>query len=158
MEAFGAMAGAMGLNLIGQLFVTLVGVWLWLRLCMGPVMSFRERQFRLFESWALTQGQVLRMFVVFFLVFLMLLLLEIICGVILFAAAGATLFAGGAFNPQSLANLPPEGWIARLTPLLVVFGIVLTFAGGVAQALIWAPVAQMYRQLRPDDDVASTFI
>lgn len=154
----GLMAGAIAIRLIGQLIVLGITLWLWTRLCLGPVMSFRERQFRLFESWSLTKGHAGRMFLVLLLVWLMLIVVGAIFWIIGAASVGVTIFANADLqNPQALAAIPPAAWIGKLLPLVAVFSLLLVAVVGIHNALMWGAVARMYRQLHPDTDVATTF-
>jgi hypothetical protein len=158
----GDFSGPLGLGfvipLVGQLIVALAALWIWLRLCMGPVMSFHEREFRLFESWTLTKGQAGRIFAVMFLVGLMLLALEIVFSIIGMAGVGVTVLANsGLQNVESLRTLTPAAVIAKLIPLLALFALMMVFGVGIINALIWGAVARMYRQLHPDADIATTF-
>jgi hypothetical protein len=154
---FGAMAGAAGVRLIGQLIILAVSIWLWLRLSLGVVMTFRDQQFRLFESWALTRGHVWRMFLTMLLVFLMLLAVSLVLWTIGLIAVGATVFSAVAPDPKAFFSRPPAEWMAALTPVFVVFLIGIVVSVGVGNALIWGAVARMWRQLNPDADVAKTF-
>ncbi len=151
-------AGAFGIRVIGQLVILAVTLWLWLRLSMGAVMSFREREFRLFESWAITKGHAGRMFLTMLLVWVMIVAVEIVVWIIAMAGAGVTIFANVDLqNPQSMLTIPPAAWIAKLAPLLVILALLLVVVVGVVNALVWGAVARMYRQLHPDADVATTF-
>ena len=154
-----AMAGTIGIRLIGQLVIAAVTIWLWLRLCMGPVMSFREREFRLFESWNLTKGHAGRMFLAMLLVVLMLVVVYVVFWIILAAGIGFTVFANAssAQSAQAFFSQPPDVWIGRLVPLLALLGVLMVVAVGVVTAMTWGSVARMYRQLNPDADVATTF-
>ena len=154
-----AMAGTIGIRLIGQLVIAAVTIWLWLRLCLGPVMSFRDRQFRLFESWNLTKGHAGRMFLAMLLVGLMLVVVYVAFWIILAAGIGFTVFAnaGSAQSAQAFFSQPPDVWIGKLLPLLALLGLLTVVAVGVVTAMTWGSVARMYRQLNPDADVATTF-
>ncbi|HEX7760599.1 MAG TPA: hypothetical protein VF459_13915 [Caulobacteraceae bacterium] len=152
------MAGAIGIRLLGQLVILGVTLWLWTRLCMGPVMSFREREFRLFESWTLTKGHSGQIFVTMLLVWLMLLAVGIVFWIIAGATIGVTIFANADLqNLQALQSIPPAAWIGKLLPLVVVFSLLLVVGVGINNALVWGAVARMYRQLHPEADVATTF-
>ena len=152
------MMGANLVTFVGQIVIMGVAIWLWSRLSMGVVMSFQERQFRLFESWNLTKGHALQIFLTMVLVVLILLLAEIVIGVILGAGVGATFFANqDQRDPAAMAALPPSAWIGRLAPLLVTYGVVMVVFVGFSNAMVWGAVARMYRQLKPPEDIATTF-
>lgn len=153
-----ALASAIGVQLLGQVLILCATAWFWLRLCLGPVMSFRERQFRLFESWTMTSGHAWRMFLAMLLVFVMVSVIYVVIWVI----GAAAVFAMIAGSPElkdlkTFFKQPPAHWLSVFAPLLVfvfVTGVVVT---GVVNAWTWTTVARIYRQLNPDVDVASTF-
>ena len=154
----GAMAGMFGLRMIGQLLIIAVTIWLWLRFSMGAVMSFRERQFRLFESWNLTKGHAGQIFLTMLLVWLIMLLVYAVAWTIVGVTAGVTVFANRDLSTADALNaLTAAGWISRLTPLIGVFSVVLVALVGIGNAMTWGAVAHIYRQLRPPTEVASTF-
>src|SRR5579863_5073522 len=51
----GAMAGLGPIEVLLRLATYAVSIWLWLRLSLGVVMSFNDRQFRLFDAWTLSR-------------------------------------------------------------------------------------------------------
>jgi hypothetical protein len=154
----GAMASMIGLRIVGQLVISAVTAWLWLRLCIGPVMSFRERQFRLFESWAITKGHVWRMFLVMLLVYLVIILLYIVLVTIGVVGVIATVVASGArMSPEAFFSQPPGVWMAALAPAIILVFVLGVIQIGVSTALVYAPVARMYRQLVPGADAAAAF-
>lgn len=154
----GAMIGMAGVRLLGQLLVTGLTVWLWLRLSMGAVMSFREREFRLFESWNLTKGHAGQIFLTMLLVWLIMLVVYLVAWILVGVTAGVTVFANSDLsNAQTLSALTAAGWISRLTPMIAVFAVVLVALVGIGNAMTWGAVAHIYRQLRPPTEVAATF-
>lgn len=154
----GAMAGMVGLRMVGQLLVIAVTIWLWLRFSMGAVMSFREREFRLFESWNLTKGHAWQIFLTMLVVWLIMMLVYIVAWIVVGVVAGVTLFANSDLsNVQSLAALTPADWMGRLTPIIATFAVVLVALVGIGNAMTWGAVAHMYRRLQPPTEVASTF-
>ena len=156
--ALPALMGVQAISLVGQLVILVVSLWIWSRLSMGAVMSFQEREFRLFESWALTKGHAVSICLTMVLVFLILFVAEIVAFVILGAGVGATIFANQDLrNPSALAALPPAAWIGRLAPMLAIGGLVMVVFVGLSNAMTWGAVARMYRQLKPTEDVATTF-
>ncbi|MBS0412650.1 MAG: hypothetical protein JSR86_22225, partial [Proteobacteria bacterium] len=156
--ALPALVGIQAVTFIGQIAILVVSLWIWSRLSMGAVMSFQERQFRLFESWALTKGHALSICLTMVLVFLIIIVAEIVAAVILGAGVGATIFANQDLrDPAALAALPPAAWIGRLAPMLAIGGLVIVVFVGLTNALTWGAVARMYRQLNPPEDVATTF-
>lgn len=152
------LAGAVGIRIIGQLVIAVVTGWLWVRLCLGTVISFRERQFRLFESWSMTKGHGLQMFLVMLLVVLMLAVLYIVAAVILFSGVAGTAMANADLrDPAVLAALAPGTIIGRFAAVIAIGGILMVIFTGVVNAMTWGAVARMYLQLNPPDDVAKTF-
>lgn len=156
--ALPALFRIQAVSFIGQIVILTVSLWIWSRLSMGTVMSFQDREFRLFESWALTKGHAGSIFVTMLLVFLMLLVFELVAGVFLAAGVGATVFANQDLrDPAALAALPPSAWIGRLAPLLAVGGLLMVVFVGLSNAMTWGAVARMYRQLKPPEEIATTF-
>ena len=156
MPDFGAVAGFALLRSIGQLVILAVTIWLWLRLSLGVVMTFRERQFRLFESWEATRGHVLRMFLAMLLVWVMLVALYLVLVMIAAITFGATVVAVGQ-DPRAFFSRPPSEWLNAMTPLIIVCLVGLVIAVGAGNALTWAAVARMWRQLNPEADAAKAF-
>jgi hypothetical protein len=154
---FGAAAGFVGLRIIGQLIIAAVSIWLWLRLSLGVVATFHERQFRLFESWAMTRGHVLRIFLTMLLVVLMLLAIYIVFWVACLVTLGVTIAGVAGHDPRAFFNQPPSVWLGALIPLFTVFLIGIVVNVGVGNALIWGAVARMWRQLNPDAEAAKAF-
>src|SRR5215469_238910 len=149
----GAVVGVEALQIIGRLIIAAVTIWLWLRLSLGVVMTFQERQFRLFESWALTRGHVWRMFLTMLLVFLMILALQLVLWILGLVVFGATIAGVAGHDPKAFFSQPPAVWLGALTPLFVVVLVAIAIGVGVGNALIWGAVARMWRQLTPEADV-----
>jgi len=155
---FGAAAGFAGIRIVGQLIIAAVSIWLWLRLSLGVVTTFHERQFRLFESWAMTRGHVLRMFLTMLLVVLMLVAIYIVFWVACLVTLGVTIAGVASHDPKAFFSQPPSVWLGALVPLFVVFLIGIVVNVGVGNALIWGAVARMWRQLNPDAEAAKAFV
>jgi len=144
----GAMASALGVRLIGQLVILGVTVWLWCRLSMGPVMSFRERQFRLFESWNLTRGHAWSIFLTLLVVIVMFIGLEIV----LYILGGLAMFAAitpipGITDFQTFFSRPPGEWIGQFAPAAAIMALLMVILVGVGNAMTWTAVARLYRQI-----------
>ncbi|HEX5379893.1 MAG TPA: hypothetical protein VFW47_15050, partial [Phenylobacterium sp.] len=126
-------------------------IWVWLRLSLAAPMSFRERKFRLFESWALTRGQGWRLFAV-----VLALLAIMVAGEILLVILASGLGAGAAMSHagqiQAFLEHPPADWLARAAPWLAGIGVIYTVLMGVVFAIITAPFAEIYRQLTEPQD------
>src|SRR4030095_10398662 len=126
----------------------LAGVWVVLRYSMGPLMSWSERTFRLFESWDFTRGRVLIMLAVGVSVAVIVLCGEVVLFSLLALAANAivpvsALPAAMASDPKAVVALVAPVLIAALVafPLLATWGLVMFGAA-------WA---EMYRQLTAPD-------
>jgi hypothetical protein len=101
----------------------IVTLWLSLRLSLAGPMSFRDGQFRLFESWTLTRGQDARLFAVA-------VIMGVICVVVVLIAtclgALAAYAVWGGPLVTSLALLESETgpqMMAVLAPLFVLFAL-----------------------------------
>lgn len=144
---------------VGAIFIItlIVGlVWLALRLSLAPAMSFAEKNFRLFESWTMTRGQSLKLFLVAVLQMIIVMVLEAIVGLlavgVLLAVAGS-----GALEPTAIEAFfrqSPEVWMKALGPWLLVGGLVVAIAGAAGTAIITAPWADVYRQLAGESPAA----
>ncbi len=152
----GAMAGFGAVRLLVQLVTSAVSIWIWLRLSLGVVMSFQERQFRLFEAWTVSRGHVLRMFLTMLLVFVMTMGVGLVMFIVALVAFGVGL-GPVAHDPKAFFSQPPSAWLSALTPLIVVMLVWIVVGVGVGNALTWGAMARMWRQLHPEGDVAKTF-
>jgi hypothetical protein len=123
----------------------------------GP-MIVEDGQFHLAESWALTRGHVGALFLIALVIFFILLLAEIVLGILLFALGlgAVTAIAGGLQNLPTLFQQPPQILLAKLGPLIVLAAVIWVPFIGCTAAVLGAPWARAYRDLRPPD-VAATF-
>ena len=122
-------------------------VWAMLRLSMAGPMTFSERKFLLFESWTLTRGQAWPLLGMALLLGLILIALEIV----VYGVAGVGVLAFGAkLIPmfQGLAGQPPQAWVGVLWPFVAVVAVLGSLLAGPAMALVFAPWATAYRDLR----------
>ncbi|MHB8528739.1 MAG: hypothetical protein ACYC8V_04405 [Caulobacteraceae bacterium] len=153
-----AMSGMIGVRLLGQVIIQVVIIWLWCRLAPGVVMTFRERQFRLFESWNLTRGHALPIFLTMLLVTVVVIAMDVVAYVIVGAVVfGTVLSTPGISDPGKFFARPPSDWIGIFGPTGIVAALLFAVVAGVATALKWAAVARIYTRLQPDTDVAETF-
>ncbi len=134
------------------LYLVFWGLMLWLnaRFSLGGPMSFAERGFKLFDSWAVTKGHALHLIAMFLLGFLLFLALYIafvmFCGVL---AVIAMLASGGMGGHPSVGVLAVFGAIGAIG-FIYFIGTVFT--------LFSASIADAYRQLRgPAADAAPHF-
>ena len=122
-------------------------VWAMLRLSMAGPMSFSERKFLLFESWTFTQGQAWPLLGMTLLLGLIIVALELV----LYAVFGVGLFAFGLRlvpQMQGLAHQPPEAWLRLFGPYIATFAVIGSLLSGPAMALVFAPWATAYRDLK----------
>lgn len=141
----GAAVGQAGAGIAALLMLVLipavfgVGIWLFLRMSMAPVMSFAEREFRLPESWKLTRGHAWRLFLVGLVLTILVFALE-------FAALGLLIGAAGGF-----ANVGAT--MSRVTlPIMLAFTAVASVVIVGLYVIGAAAWASAYRQLRPNLD------
>lgn len=153
--AFTTMGGRMTASgwIVGGLLVAACFVaffWAAIRLSLAYPMSFAERKFRLFESWALTRGHAWRMFLTVLAVIGLVLLLELLLFVLLIAAI--LVIAGIlAVDPQgALARFiedplaaPPALLVGIVLAISVIASILMT----ALYTIIVAPAAVIYQRL-----------
>jgi hypothetical protein len=157
-HGFGIGGGLLGVRAAGQLIVWAVAGWLWLRLVFGLVLSYQQRQFRLFEGWTASRGHVWRMFLTMLLVWVMLFALGVVIwGVDVGVFFGTLASAGLGGDPRALLTQPPSAWIAMLTPWLIAVLIGFVVQVSASAALTWGAVARMWTQLYPDAEAAKAF-
>ncbi len=154
-----AMSGVVGVRLLGQLVIQAVIIWLWCRLGPGVVMTFKERQFRLFESWNLTKGHAWRIFLTMLLIWLATVAMVIVAYIILIAVGVGTIASvpGLTSDPGAFFSRPLDQWIGIFGPLGIAAAIVFVVISGVSIALKWAALARVCQQLQPPSEVAETF-
>jgi hypothetical protein len=153
-----AFASMFAVRIIGQLIIQVVILWLWCRLAPGVVMSFKEREFRLFESWNLTKGHAWRIFLSMLLVYLIMIAIGIVAYIIIIAVAFGTIASVPGINdPATFFARPASEWIGIFGPTAVAVVVVMVLTTGVSIALRWAALANIYKQLQPPAAVAETF-
>jgi hypothetical protein len=145
------MAWRLGAWAVAAILTALL-VWALLRLSLAAPLTFAERKFRLFESWAVTRGQALRLLVLSLAVFLIIVALE----VLLFGGVAAVVWFSGvahSIGPGSIRNwllqLQTGQGIADVAPWLGAGAIVEAAVGGALTAIATAPFASAFRDLRP---------
>ena len=156
-RAGGEAAGRLVGNL-GDIAVQGVLIWLRLRFAFSGPMTFLDRHFRLFKSWTMTRGMVLRLLAVGAIVVL-------ICLVVYFASTllgvtvGVAMWSSApqAADLQSLFAQPPSVWMAALAPYLLLAGFLVTIGGAILTPIVNAPWAQAWRSLIVSADPAATF-
>jgi hypothetical protein len=124
--------------------------YLWLRLAFAGPMTFAEHRLRIFDSWDLTRGQVLRVIGLLLLLCIFIFAVAIVAGmvrnIVLFGALGDIwhdLFTG---SPQARI----AAVIAAAGPALIGFMIVQAFADTLLRVISAAPFARAYSELVGD--------
>lgn len=146
-------------DLIGRLIIQAVVFWIQLRLCMAGPMTFAERRFRLFESWALTRGIVLRLLAVGVILFFIGLAVYLALATIGIAAGiGIWNSEPRPANIQELLSQSPDVWMGPLAPFIAL-GALLTIVGGsLLTPIVIAPWAYVYREhALSSEGAAATF-
>lgn len=135
------VAGGLGLAAVGAV------VWVALRLSMAGPMSFAERKFLLFESWTFTRGQALPLLAMVLLLVVILMALE----AVLYAVLGVGFLAFGAQlipRLQAMSGQPPEAFLRLIWPYAAAIAVIGSLLSGPATALVFAPWATAYRELK----------
>jgi len=151
-----ALAGLV--TALGDIAVQAVLIWLRLRFSFAGPMTFLDHRFRLFESWTMTRGMVLRLLAVGAIVVL-------ICLVVYFAlvmlgvAVGMTMWSAAprAADLQSLLTQPTSVWMPALAPYILLTGFLVTIGGAILTPIVNAPWAKAWHGLITTADPAATF-
>lgn len=124
-------------------------IWVMLRFSMVGPMMVADKQFRLFESWALTRGHTGELFVIALSLIGIMLAAEVVIGIIFFAVivAGVLAAAGGSAHLNALAGANPGALFATLAPWLVVGALLWIPLTGCFLAIVSAPWARAYLDL-----------
>jgi hypothetical protein len=116
----------------------------------GP-MIVEDGKFHLFESWTLTRGRVVSLFLIGLSLFGIFILIDILLlAVLLGFGAAAVQSLGGLNQVAELLRASPATLIGKLAPLLVVYVVVQIPITGCLMAIGAAPWAKAYRDLLPD--------
>jgi hypothetical protein len=153
----GAAAAIFGV--VVAIAAVVAAFYLGLRVSLVGPMMVDDGQFRLTEAWALTKGKVVGLLAIGLLLMLILIAGEIILGLIMVVAGAGVLgvLAGGLQNIPVLLQQQPQALVGRLTPFLAIAALVWIPLSGCAAAVVSAPWARAYRDLRPKRDIAETF-
>jgi hypothetical protein len=140
-----------------QLATWTVSIWLGLRFCMVAPLIFTDRKFRLFESWTYTKGRVWRLFQVGALTVLATVGIYVVM-LAVGIGAGFTVVRDlvNSMTPEAFfSQTPQQAWRA-VSPVVAVY-VVLAWLGSVVLfPLVFAPWAEVYRQLK-GDEIDATF-
>lgn len=138
-----------------------VGLLLWasIRLALAFPMTFAERKFRMFESWAVTRGHAGRMALtglavagLILLIEAILLVLFVVLGLMVLAIVGVTIPWSEGSDTQMAS--PPGGWAPFLFVAVPGAALILSIVGAALHAISVAPLAYVYRRLRPVEQSA----
>ncbi|MBP7703911.1 MAG: hypothetical protein KA105_01345 [Caulobacter sp.] len=141
--------------------VAAVLVFLLVRLSMALPMSFAERNFRLFESWKLTEGNSWRLVLVGLILMALFFAIELVIWGVALIVIGTVLGVGlagqgeAAFERQVAAFFQQDAasLLAALAPWVTGLLIVGSLIGAAGAAVFTAPLAEAYRQLRANPAV-----
>jgi hypothetical protein len=149
-HAEGATAGVITAVVLG-FAVAAALIWVSLRLSMATAMTFTDRQFRLFESWSLTQGSAGRLLGVGVLSLLLVFVVElVVAGIVLcamFASGGPPTWLNDPTAVQAFVAQPPLVLLRQIWPWLAVVGAVWILIGSALFTVFCAPWAAAYRDL-----------
>lgn len=121
-------------------------IWVALRLSLAAPLSFSQRGFRLFESWALTRGQGWRLFAVVLALACIMIVLEMVLAMVAQAfGAGAVLEHLDEF--RAFLAKPPADWLARAAPWIAGLTLLYTVILGLTFTIWTTPFAEIYREL-----------
>lgn len=137
-------------GIVGLFGAMAVMVWLCVRFSMAAPMTFAERQFRLFESWRLTRGRALSLFLLYFVMVLIMIALviviEIVVAVAFVSVVGMNL---GQVDVESWLRQPADQIIASAAPFVIGIGLVWALISGFITAVVVGCWASAYRQIAP---------
>jgi hypothetical protein len=144
---------AIALGIVGLIAVLAASVYVGLRFSLIGPMIVDDGKFHFEDAWALTRGHVLQLFLVALVLVLVVLAAEIVVGLVFVALGlgGLAALAGGLGNVPTLFQQPAGTILARLSPLLVVAAMIWIPVAGAMNAILFAPWARAYRDLKPTD-------
>jgi hypothetical protein len=149
-----AAAAGMGNELLIQLaplFLLLLlypaGLVVILRFVMGPVMSFDEQRFRLFESWPLTKGRGWRLVGLALMLTLLMIAIEAVLVVIALIAMGPALLTGFS-DPAAIERFTFGMMKFYSSPWMWLVCLVGSVIAGPMLAVFIAPWARAYLMLK----------
>lgn len=151
-------AAAVGTGIILGLGLLLATIWVLLRLSLAVPMSFAEKNFRLFESWRVTKGNSLRLLLVALINVIILMIVEgILAGVmmaVILPVVGISHQAGGLSEEaiKAFFSQPVGAWLPKAAPWILGIGLIGSIVGAALVAVVTAPWAEAYRQLRKTPD------
>jgi len=145
------IAGAFGAGpLVGILLAfSLIGalVYVAIRMSLGPVITFSEGRVALFDSWAMTRGLFWPILGAYALAVIAVLIFYLL-SLILATALGALLSGGDLAAVASVMRPDMTSLEAYFTPGQVLMSLFGAFTTAVYNAVISAPGAVIYREIR----------
>lgn len=158
---FGLHAAALGtiVSLVGGLAAIAAMVFILIRVSLIGPMMVDDGQFHFADAWALTRGKVAPLFALALVILLIVLAIELVLGVAFLALGFGVLsaVAGGVASVPTFFQQGPGVVLPKLVPFLAVAGLVGIPIAGCLLAIMGAPWARAYRDLKPMRDVAETF-
>jgi hypothetical protein len=127
-------------------------VWVLLRLSLALPLSFAQGRFLLYESWDLTRGHAVKMFLVFLALGVGLLLAEVAFGV----SVGVGVLSH-AVSLTSWETITPDSFnaaVRRFGPAIAAAAVAATVISMAVHAILLAPLAQIYRELTEEPAAA----
>jgi len=125
-------------------------LWVLLRLSMAAPMTFAHKQFMLGESWSLTRGRTLQLFLMCLLLIVILMIMEAVIGTIVVVGVMSAAGAGGLLQPghlRAMFDQPASVWMSSLAPWFIGLGVVGALLTGPLAAIFIAPWATAYKQI-----------
>ena len=120
-----------------------------LRFSMAGPMTFAAGEFRLFESWAVTKGQTLKLFglglVLMVVVIAVTMVVQALVVALSFGALGLTSLNHGAI--ENFFRHPPQNWVSLVAPWVAGGAVLAAFLTAAFAAIMMAPWAVVYRSL-----------
>jgi hypothetical protein len=160
LAAFHAAAAAAVVGVVAGVAAFAGLIYLLLRVSLVGPMMVDAGKFRLTEAWALTKRKVPGLLAIALVLVLIIMAAELVLGHALLAVGFGVVavLAGGLHNLPMLFQQSPQIILGRLAPLLVVMGLIWIPLTGCISAIMSAPWARAYRDLRPPRDIAETFV
>jgi len=152
------VAVAVGIAVLATLILIAGLLYVALRFSLVGPMIVDDGKFHFEEAWALTRGHVLRLFLILLVLGLAAMAGGLVLSILFVAigVGGLAAVAGGFGNLQGFFQQPIGAIIARLSPVLVLGVLIWIPYVGCMNAIIMAPWARAYRDLKPVD-VAAAF-
>jgi hypothetical protein len=143
---------------LGRLAIYGVVIFLYLRFSMAGPMTYRDRRFRLFESWALTRGHGWSLLGVGALLGVTLAGMYLVLTLIGFAGGAAVIGGLGLGDSlKALSGNPPSTWLETLAPIIEWALLLFWVGGAILTPVTLAPWAFIFQRINPGESLAETF-